>query len=142
MSVEALARRPLRRRYNLGALAKLIEVLAPPLSHLDTFFPMRASVIGSTHAVFIAMGKRPLDRIGVPLAGLVQQRRCHGPEAVCRHLIAAKAQAPQPGIDGVLAHWSRARSDGGEDITEARESVTSGQVQSRVGRTPEERSRK
>ena len=50
-----LSRLFLRKRYDIGALAELIEIITPPLGHLHALLPMGASVIGGTHFVGIAM---------------------------------------------------------------------------------------
>ena len=56
--------------------------------------------IGATFGLL--MGKLPLDRIGVPLAYLVQARSSHRSETVRRHLIGAIAEPSQSRIERVL----------------------------------------
>jgi hypothetical protein len=62
-----------------------IEVIAPPLSHPDTLFPVLAAVVGATNGVTVAMRQSSLDRIGVPEPGFIEESggccaqpvRCH-----------------------------------------------------------------
>lgn len=42
--------------YDLRAFAQLVQIVAPPLRHFDTFLPVRAAMIGGTDLVAIGMG--------------------------------------------------------------------------------------
>lgn len=57
---------------NVAADAKLIQIVRPPLCHLNPFLPMSAAMIRRSHSVAVFMGKRSLDCIGRPFAGLIQ----------------------------------------------------------------------
>lgn len=76
-------------------IAELIEVIAPPLCHLNSLVPVSSAMIGGPHLVLISMGQSSLDSVGVPLSALVKERGCHRSKAVRRHFVARIAQPTQ-----------------------------------------------
>ena len=50
----------------MASSAKTIQIVAPPLRHLDPLIPMRAPVIGTPNLVLVLMRERPLDGVGTP----------------------------------------------------------------------------
>lgn len=52
--------------------AKFVELVAPPLRHFDTLFPVEATMIGGADCIAFFVGKSSLDRIGIPEATLIE----------------------------------------------------------------------
>ena len=59
-------------RGRFRAFPQCVEVVGPPLHHLDALGPVRAPVVGAAHGVAVAMRKGAFDGVRVPLSGLVQ----------------------------------------------------------------------
>ena len=105
--------------HHFRALSQHIEMVAPPLGHFHPLLPVSAARVVGPHLVGLAMGKCPLDCVGVLLAAFVQKRCGHGPEPVGGHFVAGIAQPPQSGIQSVLAHGAGTGADRRKDIVGA-----------------------
>src|SRR5689334_6594691 len=66
-------------------------------------------VVRRPNLVRLLVRELPLDRVRMP-ALLVEQRRCHAPEAVSGHLRIRIAEPPECRVDGVVAHRAVATS--------------------------------
>lgn len=60
------------KRHDLPAFAESIQIVAPPLCHLDPLIPMRAAMIRRANAVRVTVPQRALDGVYAPLAALVE----------------------------------------------------------------------
>lgn len=85
-------------------------MVGPPLHHLDAFTKVLSTVVRTTDLVALDVGELPLDRVGIP-AILVEHRACHRAKAVACHLVGRVTEATKSGVERVVTHGSRLRSD-------------------------------
>ena len=90
---------------SISSCAQLFEVIAPPLRHLDTFWPICRLVVNPPDGARHHVGKRPLDRIGVPFARFIEQ-----------HLVLVVVHPVRRGVDGIVADRPGASTHRGEHI--------------------------
>lgn len=66
----------------LGAGLELVEIIRPLLHHLAAFLDELGTVIGSPERIRHAVRELVLDNLGLDVQFLMQDRACHGAEAV------------------------------------------------------------
>ena len=52
------------------ARPKLIQIITPPLGHLDAFIPVVAAIVDPANCVAVAVGQRTFDGVGMPRCGV------------------------------------------------------------------------
>lgn len=70
--------------------------------------------IGTAYVITFDVSELTLDRVGMPLAALVEQARCRRTEAVRSNFILAVAKPAQSSIERALGNRSFARSNAGK----------------------------
>lgn len=86
----SLCDRP-RHGHYFTTLAQHVEMIGPPLRHLDPLLPEAAARIGASHRVGVLMRQRTLDGVCRKSAALVQERRSRGRSLHPSHNLGAAA---------------------------------------------------
>ncbi len=95
---------------------KLIQIITPPLGHLDALIPVVSAIVDTANSVAVSVRERPFDGIGVPEPALVEHGRCGRAQPVRRHFVLGEAHTPKRRVDGILAHWALAGMECREDV--------------------------
>src|SRR3546814_9095224 len=66
--------------------AQRIQIVTPPLVHPYPLIPIGRPVIDAADLIVVGVRERPFDRIGVPLAALVEKRRRRRAKPVRRQI--------------------------------------------------------